>query len=83
MDRLALYLRLSLEDENGLETDESNSISNQRKQIQEYIHHDSELSRYESVEFSDDGYSGTNMERPGMQKLLKEVKANRIQCIIV
>lgn len=81
MECLALYLRLSLEDEG--EKDESNSISNQRKQIYEYIHHDSELSRYEAVEFSDDGYSGTNMNRPGMQKLLKEVKANKIQCIIV
>lgn len=81
MERLALYLRLSLEDEG--EKDESNSISNQRKQIYEYIHHDSELSRYEAVEFSDDGYSGTNMNRPGMQKLLKEVKSNKIQCIIV
>ena len=81
MERLALYLRLSLEDEG--EKDESNSISNQRKLIYEYIHHDSELSGYEAVEFSDDGFSGTNMNRPGMQKLLKEVKANNIRCIIV
>lgn len=51
MECLALYLRLSLEDEG--EKDESNSISNQRKQIYEYIHHDSELSRYEAVEFSE------------------------------
>ena len=57
MERLALYLRLSLEDEG--EKDESNSISNQRKLIYEYIHHDSELSGYEAVEFSDDGFSGT------------------------
>ena len=99
MKRLALYLRLSLEDEKAVENgkaieecqsggtgqdkDESNSISNQRKQIYEYIHHDPELSTYETVEFSDDGYSGTNMDRPGMKKLLKEVKANRIACIIV
>ena len=81
MERLALYLRLSLEDEG--EKDESNSISNQRKLIYEYIHHDSELSGYEAVEFSDDGFSGTNMNRPGMQKLLKEVRANNIRCIIV
>lgn len=87
MEYLALYLRLSIEDkkaiEYGLDKDESNSIRNQRKQIYEYIHHDSELSRYEAVEFCDDGYSGTNMKRPGMQKLLKEVKANNIRCIIV
>lgn len=81
MEYLAMYLRLSIEDEG--DKDESNSISNQRKQIYEYIHHNSELSQYEVVEFCDDGYSGTNMERPGMQKMLKEVKANNIRCIIV
>ena len=84
---LALYLRLSIEDErdtgNGLKKDESNSIGNQRKQILEYIQQDSELCRYETVEFSDDGYSGTNMNRLGMQKLLREVKENNISCIIV
>lgn len=88
MDKLAMYLRLSLEDKrddsNGnLIQDESNSIGNQRKQILEYIHHNPELAECEVQEFSDDGYSGTNMERPGMQKLLKEVKANKIRCIIV
>lgn len=81
MEYLAMYLRLSIEDDG--DKDESNSISNQRKQIYKYIHHDSELSKYEVVEFCDDGYSGTNMERPGMQKMLKEVKANKIRCIIV
>lgn len=87
MKYVAIYLRLSIEDrrciENGLEKGESSSIRNQRKQIYEYIHRDSELSRYEVVEFCDDGYSGTNMQRPGMQKLLKEIKSNKIWCIIV
>lgn len=88
MDKLAIYLRLSLEDKRAIEDggftqDESNSIGNQRKQILEYIHHNPELSKYEIMEFCDDGCSGTNMERPGMQKLLKEVKENRIRCIIV
>lgn len=81
MEYLAMYLRLSIEDDG--DKDESNSISNQRKQIYEYIHHDSELGRFEVAEFCDDGYSGTNMERPGMQKMLKEVKNNNIRCIIV
>ncbi len=88
MERLAIYLRLSLEDrriasDGTFIQDESNSIGNQRKQILEYIRHDSELLKYDIVEFCDDGCSGTNMERPGMQKLLKEVKANNIHCIIV
>lgn len=99
MGRLAIYLRLSQEDE-GIgnsskimdgtgdsshtpENQESNSISNQRKQVREYIRHDPELCRYEQAEFCDDGYSGTNMDRPGMQKLLGEARENRIQCIIV
>lgn len=81
MERLALYLRLSIEDEG--EKDESNSISNQRKLIYEYLQQDSELSRYEVEEFCDDGWSGTNMDRPGLQRLLEEVRANHIRCILV
>lgn len=57
MDRLAMYLRLSLEDKRAIEgsfiQDESNSIGYQRKQILEYIHHNPELSKYEVMEFSE------------------------------
>lgn len=85
---LAIYLRLSLEDRdtgNGRNriNNESNSISSQRKQILEYIAKNFDLVEYETVEFCDDGYSGTNMERPGMQKLLGEIKKNQIACVIV
>lgn len=87
MECLALYLRLSIEDkkaiEDGLGRNESNSISNQRKQIYEYIRHDTELNSYKAIEFCDDGYSGTNMERPAMQRMLSEIKENQISCIIV
>lgn len=52
MERLAIYLRLSQEDEGiGSAREESNSISNQRKQIYRYIQHDPELYKYERVEF--------------------------------
>lgn len=81
MEYLAMYLRLSIEDEGS--RDESNSISNQRKLIGEYIHHNLELCRYEVVEFCDSGYSGTNMERPGMRKLQEAVKNGNIKCVIV
>lgn len=80
MGKIAAYLRLSLEDE---DRDESNSISSQRAMISEYICRDAELSGCDVSEFCDDGYSGTNMDRPGMRKLLKEVKANKIGCVIV
>ena len=86
MDKLAIYLRLSLEDAaigDGLDKDESNSISSQRAMLHAYICSDRELREKEVLEFCDDGYSGTSMERPGMQRLLKEVKDNQIGCVIV
>ena len=84
----AIYLRLSIEDgatnvENRNQRDESNSISSQRRMLKEYISKEAELAGQETVEFCDDGFSGTNMERPGMQELLKEVKQGKISCILV
>lgn len=85
---LAIYLRLSLEDgetekKGNRIQDESNSITSQRKQILGYIARIPGLSEYEIMEFCDDGYSGTNMERPGMKKLLAEIKKGHIACIVV
>ncbi|MCI8577747.1 MAG: recombinase family protein [Lachnospiraceae bacterium] len=85
--QLAIYLRLSLEDRQTMKgtepSRESNSISSQRKLIQRFVSQDPELSQYKIVEFCDDGFSGTSMDRPGIQKLLSEVKKNRIGCVIV
>lgn len=81
MNVLAMYLRLSIEDEG--EKDESNSITNQRRMIKEYIRSNPDFEDYQIKEFCDDGYSGTNMNRPGIQTLLEEVKAGRIACVIV
>lgn len=81
MNVVAMYLRLSIEDEG--DKDESNSITNQRRMIKEYIRSNPDFEDYQIKEFCDDGYSGTNMERPGIQTLLEEVKAGRIACVIV
>ena len=83
MKVVAVYLRLSLEDERGMETRESNSISSQRILLRSFIRQDEELKEYEVKEFCDDGWSGTGMDRPGMNRLLAEVKKNRVQCIVV
>ncbi len=87
MDKLAIYLRLSLEDAqvmaDGFDKGESNSISSQRAMLYAYILSNEELRGKEVLEFCDDGYSGTSMERPGMRRLLKEVKDNKIGCVIV
>ena len=86
--RIAIYLRLSIEDdalerENFTEQRESNSISNQRKMLLEYINNDAELRELEVTEFCDDGFSGTSMDRPGLQEMLKQVKQRKINCILV
>ena len=78
------YMRLSKEDGDtetgGLE--ESQSISSQRKCIQQFIKSQlPDLGPFEEI--VDDGYTGTNMNRPGMQRLLKLVEAGVVKTIIV
>lgn len=79
--RVAKYLRLSNED--LFNKDESSSIVNQRLLIDSYIQRSEELVGCEAEEFIDDGFTGTNMERPGVASLLTEVKSGNINCIIV
>ena len=77
---LAYYLRLSLDD--GTIND-SNSIANQRQFIKEYIYSSDEFFEAQTLEFVDDGYTGTNFDRPGITQLLEAVKKGEIKCIIV
>ena len=84
-DILALYIRLSLADEetkSGIQ-DESDSITNQRNFIQKFIQNNEELAGFRQKEFYDDGYSGKNFDRPGFQKLLEMCRKGEINCIIV
>lgn len=81
---VAKYLRISDDDEDiGDQKTESDSIGNQRKVLDTYIKNHPELSQYPLKEFLDDGYSGVNFRRPGIQELLKEVKENQIACVVV
>ena len=81
---LAKYLRISDDDEDiSEEKRESNSIVNQRRLLDCFIAKDKELSEYPSKEFIDDGVSGVSFNRPGIQRLLDEVRRNKITCIIV
>ena len=73
----ALYERLSRDDE---QAGESNSIQNQKKYLEEYAHqHGLRNIRH----FYDDGYSGTNFNRPGFAALLEEVEAGRVETLVV
>ncbi len=81
----ALYCRLSVEDakldkdKNGGKEDPSNSIQHQKSMLLQYA----KENRFPNpVFFIDDGYSGTNFERPGFQSMLKEIEAGRVAVLI-
>ena len=73
----ALYERLSRDDElQG----ESNSILNQKKYLEDYAR----KSGFNNIQhFTDDGYSGTNFNRPGFQSMIAEIEAGHIATVIV
>lgn len=80
---VAIYLRISDEDEALEPGGESNSISGQRMLLNDFISNHKDLHNYRVVEVEDDGYSGTNFNRPGIQLLLEMAKRKEIQCIVV
>ena len=76
--RIAVYIRLSKDDGN----DESLSVTNQRKIITEYIEEFFE-GEYIIVDvYADDGLTGTDYERPEFQRLIHDVEAGTVNCII-
>lgn len=74
------YYRLSKED-NGEK--ESGSIANQRMLVRDYISAVPELAVMPFQEFCDDGFSGADMERPGMRQVLQLIRQKRVQGIVV
>ena len=65
-----------------MNADESNNITNQRRIIRDYISAHEDLRSMTVTEKCDDGYSGTNMNRPGMGTSWYG-KKQRVDCIIV
>ena len=72
------YVRLSQDDG---DKEESNSIVNQKNLIRDFMHKHPEFTLVK--EYADDGYSGVNFDRPAFQEMMDDVKAGRINCIIV
>ena len=70
------YIRLSREDGDKLE---SESITNQRNIITSFIEENG-YTLYK--EYIDDGYSGTSFDRPGFNKLLKDIEDKKVNMII-
>ena len=84
--QIAIYLRVSLEDvdkrTNKLK-DESNSISSQRLLINRHLDQNPMLCDLPRIEFFDDGFSGTNFERPDFMRMIEYAKKGEISCIVV
>lgn len=80
----ALYLRLSLADGDlgKNNKDESNSIENQRTLLVNFLQDRDDLAD-EYIEYADDGYTGTNFERPEFKRMIEDAKAGKIDTIIV
>ena len=76
MYNTALYLRLSRDDDNA---GESNSIATQRMMLRRYAEQNS---LYVVDEYIDDGYSGTNFDRPSFQRMISDIEDGKINCVV-
>ena len=82
--KAAIYLRLSKEDDSlgdGSFKSESNSITNQRMLIRNFLDSVSDISPI--MEFVDDGYSGSNFDRPDFQRMIGDIEAGKVCRVIV
>ena len=79
----AIYVRLSKEDGDvaSAAKAESNSISNQKNLIKDFLKGKDDI--IVVSERVDDGYSGSNFERPGFQMMMEDIKRGTVDCVIV
>lgn len=76
--KAALYIRLSKEDG---DKSESNSVTSQRNILTDFV---SQQDNMELVDYYiDDGYSGTNFNRPSFQRMMQDIYAKKVNCVIV
>lgn len=76
--KAALYIRLSRDDGDKLE---SNSVTNQREILKEHIKLHPDIAVYDT--YIDDGWSGTNFNRPGFLRMMEDIYAGKVNCVIV
>lgn len=75
---VAVYIRLSKEDG---DKEESDSITNQRKMLMSYIDAREEFRFYDY--YIDDGFTGTNFNRPAFKRLMNDIEKGHVNCVIV
>lgn len=81
--RAALYARLSKEDLDSARGNkaESNSIQNQKQLMLDYLRDKADIQVVSIRE--DDGYTGTDYDRPQFQRMMEDIKAGVVNCVIV
>ncbi len=81
--KAAIYVRLSKEDGDVSDVSkaESNSISNQKELIREFLKNKEDIKVIS--ERVDDGYSGVNFERPAFKLMLEDIKQGKVDCVVV
>ena len=78
--KAGIYIRLSEADEGKSYESESESVLNQRNILKNFV---KEKGFIFVDEYVDDGYSGTTFDRPGFQRLIEDIKAKKINLVIV
>ena len=76
--RAALYTRLSREDGDKPESD---SIANQRSLLESFASRQPDLQV--AGQYSDDGFTGTNFQRPDFRRMIADIEAGKVNCVIV
>ena len=77
---VGIYIRLSQEDDDKKYESDSESVINQRTLLKNYV----KENNFNFIdEYVDDGFTGTDFDRPGFKRLIEDIKNKRINCIIV
>ncbi len=77
ISNIALYMRLSKDDG---DREESESIRNQRNIIYDFINENFVFEH--CYEYTDDGYTGANFNRPGFKEMLRDIEDKKINLVI-
>lgn len=86
---VAMYLRLSrddmdigdIQDVDGNAKSESNSIGSQREIIRSFIYGQEDMELYDV--YVDDGFTGSNFDRPDFKRMMEDIDAGKVNCVIV
>ena len=83
--KIAIYIRLSIEDENvdGRTKKESDSVTSQRILLKSFVIEQLGVDETDILEYVDDGVSGTHFKRQGFQQLQEDMKDGKIGCVVV